>query len=158
MSNLGSPTLGESFSHAVEGIIESILTERNMRIHFAIGFVVLVVTFFLPIPREDLLWVVFAVFFVIWSELVNTIVEHLMNLYSKEFHPVIKVIKDVSAGMVLWASLFSVTVGIIVFGSLIFKWSLEVGKIFATITTVAFPTLSFGVVIRWKKSRTRRSK
>ncbi|ODN29701.1 diacylglycerol kinase family protein [Fervidobacterium thailandense] len=153
MNNLGSPNLAESFSHAIDGIVESILSERNLRIHFAIGLIILATTFFLPIPREDLLWVVFAVFFVIWSELVNTIIEHLMNLYSSEFHPVIKIIKDVSAGVVLWASLFAVTVGIIVFGGLLFNWSLEVGKVFAIISTAAFPLLSFKVVRSWKTKR-----
>ncbi|MFN3328864.1 MAG: diacylglycerol kinase family protein, partial [Fervidobacterium pennivorans] len=104
---LGSNNLKESFEHAIEGIVESIISERNLRIHFAIGLLVIAATFFLPVKREDTLWIIFAVFFVIWSELVNTIIEHLMNLYSKEYHPVIKIVKDVSAGVVLWATLIS---------------------------------------------------
>ncbi|WP_448374464.1 diacylglycerol kinase family protein [Fervidobacterium sp.] len=150
---LGSNNLKESFEHAIEGIVESILSERNLRIHFAIGLFVIGATFFLPIKREDSLWVVFAVFFVIWSELINTIIEHLMNLYSREYHPVIKIIKDVSAGVVLWATLFSITVGIMVFGGMFFDWSLEVAKIFAIISTVAFPLLSIKVVREWKRKR-----
>ncbi|MCX7654221.1 MAG: diacylglycerol kinase family protein [Fervidobacterium sp.] len=150
---MGSSNIVESFSHAIEGIVESILTERNLRIHFLIGLIVLVTTLFLPVKREDLLWIIFAVFFVIWSELVNTIIEHLMNLYSKDFHPVIKIIKDVSAGVVLWATIFSVTVGIIVFGELLFNWSLEVGKIFAIISLISFPLLSFKVVRNWRRKR-----
>ncbi|MGC8902183.1 MAG: diacylglycerol kinase family protein [Fervidobacterium sp.] len=145
-----SNNLVQSFSHAIDGIIESIISEKNLRIHFAIGLIVLGMTVFLPVEREDLLWIIFAVFFVIWSELVNTIIEHLMNLYSKEFHPVIKIIKDVSAGVVLWAAIFSVTVGVIVLGSVVFKWSLEVGKIFAIISLAVFPLLSLKVVRSWK--------
>jgi len=148
---LGSNNLGESFSHAIDGIIESIASERNLRVHFVIGLIVLSTTLFLPVPREDLLWIVFAVFFVIWSELINTIIEQLMNLYSQEYHPIIKIIKDVSAGIVLWASIFSVTVGIVVFGGLLFDWSLEVAKIFAIISIVVFPILSIRVVKSWKK-------
>ena len=150
---LGSNNIKESFEHAIEGIVESILTERNLRIHFAVGLFVIGATFFLPIKREDSLWVVFAVFFVIWSELINTIIEHLMNLYSREYHPVIKIVKDVSAGVVLWATLFSVTVGIMVFGGILFDWSLEVAQIFAIISTVAFPLLSIKVVRGWKKRK-----
>ncbi|MGC8819624.1 MAG: diacylglycerol kinase family protein [Fervidobacterium sp.] len=145
-----SNNLVQSFSHAIDGIIESIISEKNLRIHFAIGLIVLGMTVFLPVEREDLLWIIFAVFFVIWSELVNTVIEHLMNLYSKEFHPVIKIIKDVSAGVVLWAAIFSVTVGVIVLGSIVFKWSLEVGKIFAIISLAVFPLLSLKVVRSWK--------
>ena len=150
---MGSNNIVESFSHAIEGIVESILSERNLRIHFLIGLIVLIATLFLPLNREDLLWIIFAVFFVIWSELVNTIIEHLMNLYSKDFHPVIKIINDVSAGVVLWATIFSVTVGIIIFGELFFNWSLEVGKTFAIISLIAFPLLSLKVVRNWKKRR-----
>lgn len=152
---LGSNNLAQSFSHAIEGIVESIIYEKNLRIHFFIGLLVLAITFFLPVEKEDLLWIIFAVFFVIWSELVNTIIENLMNLYSREFHPVIKIIKDVSAGVVLWAAIFSVAVGIIVIGGLIFNWSLEVGKIFAIISLAVFPVLSIKVVRNWK---TRKSK
>lgn len=150
---MGSNNLSESFSHAIEGIVESIISEKNLRIHFAIGILVLVVSLFLPLKREDLLWIIFAVFFVIWSELVNTIIEHLMNLYSKDFHPVIKIIKDTSAGIVLWASIFSVTVGIIILGELIFKWSFAIGKIFAIISLVSFPLLSLRVVKNWKRKK-----
>ncbi|QAV32834.1 diacylglycerol kinase [Fervidobacterium changbaicum] len=150
---LGSNNLIESFEHAIEGIVESILSERNLRIHFFVGLLVITATFFLPVKREDTLWIIFAVFFVIWSELVNTIIEHLMNLYSKEYHPVIKIVKDVSAGVVLWATLFSVTVGIMVFGGILFDWSLEIAKIFAIISTIAFPLLSIRVVRNWKRKR-----
>jgi diacylglycerol kinase len=150
---LGSNNLKGSFEHAIEGIVESIISERNLRIHFAIGLLVIAATFFLPVKREDTLWIIFAVFFVIWSELVNTIIEHLMDLYSKEYHPVIKIVKDVSAGVVLWATLFSVTVGIMVFGGILFDWSLEIAKIFAIISTVTFPLLSIRVVRSWKKKK-----
>ncbi|MGC9771705.1 diacylglycerol kinase family protein [Fervidobacterium islandicum] len=150
---MGSNNLIESFEHAIEGIVESILSERNLRIHFFVGLLVITATFFLPVKREDTLWIIFAVFFVIWSELVNTIIEHLMNLYSKEYHPVIKIVKDVSAGVVLWATLFSATVGIMVFGGILFDWSLEIAKIFAIISTIAFPLLSIRVVRNWKRKR-----
>lgn len=150
---MGSNNLIESFEHAIEGIVESILSERNLRIHFFVGLLVITATFFLPVKREDTLWIIFAVFFVIWSELVNTIIEHLMNLYSKEYHPVIKIVKDVSAGVVLWATLFSVAVGIMVFGGILFDWSLEIAKIFAIISTIAFPLLSIRVVRNWKRKR-----
>jgi len=151
---LDSNNLGESFSHAIEGIIESIISERNLRVHFLIGLIVLSTTLFLPVPREDLLWLVFAVFFVIWSELINTMVEYMMNLYTQEYHPIVRIIKDVSAGVVLWAALFSVTVGIVVFGGLLFDWSLEVAKIFAIISTVVFPVFSIKRAVgNWKRKQ-----
>ncbi len=148
---MGSSNLGKSFEHAIEGIAEAIVSERNLRIHFIVGIGVSVLSFVLPLAKEDFLWILFAIFFVIWSELINTVIEYLMNLYSEEFHPVIKIIKDVSAGVVLWSVIFAVTVGVVVLGELVFGWTVEVGKILATIALVFFPIISIRVVKKWKK-------
>ncbi len=143
--------MAKSFSHAVEGIAEAIISERNLRIHFIVGIGVSLLSFILPLTKEDFLWILFAIFFVIWSELINTVIEYLMNLYSEEFHPVIKIIKDVSAGVVLWSVIFAVTVGVVILGEVILGWTVEVGKIVATTALFFFPIIALKVVRKWKK-------
>ncbi len=145
----GSKNLAESFRHAAEGIAEAILSERNLKIHFAVGIVVLLLSLFLDIPRGDTLWLIFAVFSVIGAELINTLVEGLTDLYSTKRDPMIKFVKDVSAGIVLWYALFSVVVGVVVLGRALFGWEEIVGKILAVIVVVVFPgTLVWEAVIR----------
>ncbi len=138
---MGSSNLIESFRHAFEGIAKAIELERNLKIHFAIGGVVLGLSMFLDVPREDVLWLIFAVFSVIGAELINSLVEGLMDVYSKDFDPMIKFVKDVSAGIVLWYSMFSVVVGVVVLGKAFFGWSETSGKITALIFLVIFPMI-----------------
>ena len=42
MSSRRSPSVLDSFNYAVEGIIHVLRTQRNMRIHFAVAVVVIV--------------------------------------------------------------------------------------------------------------------
>jgi len=132
-------SLIESFRHASEGIAEALQSEKNLRIHFIVGMVVIVLSLFLDIPREEGLWLIFAVFSVIGAELINTLVEGFTDLYSTEKNPMIKFVKDVAAGIVLWYTLFSVVVGVIVLGKAIFGWHELAGKILAIVVLVIFP-------------------
>jgi diacylglycerol kinase len=134
-----SRSLLESFKHASEGIREAILSERNLRIHFLIGVLVITASLFLDVSGSDVLWLIFAVFSVIGAELINTLVEGLTDLYSTDPNPMIKFVKDVAAGIVLWYSLFSVVVGTMIFGKALFGWKESVGKILAWIVLVFFP-------------------
>lgn len=75
-------------------------------------------------------------------ELLNTLVEVLMDLYSENHDVRIKFVKDVSAGMVLWYSLFAVTVGLIILGRAIFNWRNDIGRLFAVLFVVGLPLIS----------------
>ncbi|SHH41029.1 diacylglycerol kinase (ATP) [Thermosipho atlanticus DSM 15807] len=148
---MGSNNLKESFSHAVDGIVFSILQERNLRIHFLIGFLVLLFSLFLPIDKNDFIWIFFAVFFVILSELINTLIENFLDLFIPEYHPIVKIIKDISSGVVLWSSMFSVIVGVAVFGTYLFSWNILPIKILGFIFLSIFPfiTIIWGYK-KWK--------
>lgn len=134
-----SRNIVESFRHASEGIAGALQSERNLKIHFVVGMIVLVLSFFLDIPREEELWLIFAVFSVIGAELINTLVEGFVDLYSTEKNPMIKFVKDVAAGIVLWYTMFSVVVGVIVLGKAIFGWHELAGRILALVVLVIFP-------------------
>jgi diacylglycerol kinase len=47
--------------------------------------------------------------------MINSALEHLCNLVQRDYHPLVKKIKDVSAGAVLVASIISVVIGLIIF-------------------------------------------
>ena len=48
-----SRSLMESFNYAVTGIIYTLKTERNMRIHFIISIVVIILSLFLIFKRRN---------------------------------------------------------------------------------------------------------
>ena len=52
-------------------------------------------------------------------ELINTAIENLCNIISKDFHPVIKIVKDTAAGAVLVSAIGSAIAGAVIFIPLI---------------------------------------
>lgn len=80
--------------------------------------VLLIVTiagFILTISNTEWLFIIGCSMLVMALELVNTAIEYLCDTITKDIHPAIKIIKDVSAGAVLLAAAGSVVTGIIIF-------------------------------------------
>ncbi|AEJ24022.1 diacylglycerol kinase family protein [Weissella koreensis] len=106
----------QSFGHAVEGIGQLLVRERNMRFHFFASVIVIYLGFHLRIGRQDWLWTAMAIFAVVMSEFVNTMIETMVDLIvGYEYHPLAKIAKDVAAGAVVFAVMFAMAVGVIVF-------------------------------------------
>jgi diacylglycerol kinase len=104
-----------SFRYAWEGLKGLLATEHNSYIHLALTItVVLLGCVFRVSPLEAAL-IVFAIALVWMAELFNTAIEKTADLISKEKHPQIKLIKDVSAAAVLIAAIAAAVVGCIVF-------------------------------------------
>ena len=108
--------LVRSFSYALQGIVYTVKTQRNMQIHIAAATLVLAAAWWLQIPRSDVLLVFFSIGLVFSLELMNTAVEAAVDLASPEWHAKAKIAKDASAGAVLVAAILSVGIGIMVFG------------------------------------------
>jgi diacylglycerol kinase len=108
-------TLLASFGYAFEGIRYLIATQRNAKIHVAIGMIAVIAGVMLHISRVEWLALVVMIALVLTLEGVNTAVEALVDLACPHYHPLAKVAKDVGAGMVLLAAIASVVVGLIIF-------------------------------------------
>lgn len=105
----------KSFRFAFEGIGSAIKNEAHLRFHLVAAFYVFVFAFlgnFTPLQ-----WAVLSitVFLVISAELINTVIEELCDLYSKERNAKIKYIKDISAGAVLMLAAGSCIVAVSLF-------------------------------------------
>lgn len=105
----------KSFNYAVEGIIYCLTTQINMRVHFTVAFIVLCTSLFFDFSRFELIALFFAITFVIIAETVNTAIEAVVDLTTRELHPLAKVAKDVGAGAVLIAAVNAVIVGYLLF-------------------------------------------
>ncbi|GFN34698.1 diacylglycerol kinase [Tepidimicrobium xylanilyticum] len=105
----------ESFNYAVLGIINALKTERNMRIHFFIATIVIVLSLFLDFSRIELLMLFVAIAFVFITEMINTAIERTVDLITEEYHPLARVVKDIAAGGVLIAAINSLVVGYLLF-------------------------------------------
>lgn len=108
-------SLIESFNFAVNGIISALKTERNMRIHYLIALIVIILSVFFDFSRTELLILIFAISLVIVAELFNTAIEKVVDLITDRYHPLAKLAKDISAGAVLIAAINSIVVGYLLF-------------------------------------------
>ena len=108
-------SLLKSFGFAIQGIIHLLKNERNFKIQFGVFILVLVFSYFLEISKKELIIVLFCSMTVLSLEGINTSIERLCDENQPQFNLNIKIIKDVAAGAVLIASIFSAIIGLIVF-------------------------------------------
>jgi diacylglycerol kinase len=104
-----------SFFYAIAGIKSCFVSEANFRIHIVTAFVAIVVSLVLGISATEWIAIGVCIAFVITMEMINTAVEKLCDLVNKEVHPTIKQVKDVAAGAVFVAAVFSLIIGCAIF-------------------------------------------
>jgi diacylglycerol kinase (ATP) len=109
------PSIFESFNFAFEGIIHVLRTQRNMRIHFLIAAVVLIVAFAAGVSKLELIALLLAIAFVLIAEMINTAVEGTIDVATTSFDPMAKLAKDIAAGAVLIATATAVAIGYLIF-------------------------------------------
>lgn len=105
----------KTFNYAIDGIIYTLKSQRNMKIHYAIAILVLFLTLFLNLSRIEIIAVFFSISLVILSEMFNTAIEKTVDLVTTEYSPLAKIAKDVAAGAVLVSALNSIMVAYLVF-------------------------------------------
>jgi diacylglycerol kinase (ATP) len=110
-----APTVFDSLNYAFEGIIHVLRTQRNLRIHFAVAFVVLVAALVVNVTKLELIALLISITFVLIAEMLNTAVEHAIDISTTSFDPMAKLAKDIAAGAVLIASVNALAVGYLVF-------------------------------------------
>jgi len=110
-------TLVESFNSAIEGFIYVFRSQRNMRLHFLIGVVVLLSGILLNFTYIEMVVLCLTIAFVLFAEMFNTAMEYTIDLVKEDFHPLARIVKDVCAGAVLLSALAAIIVGYILFAS-----------------------------------------
>lgn len=105
----------ESFNAAIDGFLHVIKTQRNMRIHFIVGVLVLLLGVYLNFGRVEVMILCLTIGFVLVAEMFNTVVEFLLDRVIDAPDQKTRVIKDISAGTVLVASINAVIVAYFLF-------------------------------------------
>ncbi len=115
----------ESFRFAFAGLWHAWRTQRNTRIHLTIAAGVIALGLWLGLSYTQ--WAVLAltIGFVLVSEMLNTVAETLIDLVSPGYHPLAKVVKDVTAGAVLLGAIIAVIVGLLILGPPLWERILE---------------------------------
>ena len=110
----GQQGVGRSFQHAYQGIVAAVRTQRNLRFHFFAALGVLIAGLILGVSALEMAVLVLTICFIFVVEMLNTALEFVVDLVTKEYQPLAKLAKDISAGAVLVSSGGAVLVGLLV--------------------------------------------
>jgi diacylglycerol kinase (ATP) len=110
-----------TFLHALRGIGIATLGERNLRWHWLAVAIVVVAGWYYALTATEWISVLLCFALVISFEMINTAIEKVCNRIEPDKDPVIRDIKDISAGAVLVAALIAAIAGLILFIPKIFS-------------------------------------
>jgi diacylglycerol kinase len=113
--NSGLWKLINSFGYAFQGIFSFFQTGQNARIHLLAAVCAITAGFVFKISVSEWCFIIFAIALVFFAEAINTAIEKLANQLSTEYHENIKLIKDISAGAVLFCAIAALIIGLIIF-------------------------------------------
>lgn len=105
----------KSFAYAFRGIVCSVKSERNLRIHLTAAVYVTAFSFFYELSKAEYVLLILTFSSVISCELINTAIEKTVDICSPEYSKAAGFAKDAAAGAVLVTAVFSVITGIILF-------------------------------------------
>ena len=113
--SVGRGSFLRGFVYAWNGLVYAIRTQRNARVHAAIGSAAILLGILLRISTVEFAMVFVAITLVFIAEMFNTVTEAVVDLITNEYHPLARIAKDVAAGAVLLNAMLSVVIGALVF-------------------------------------------
>lgn len=117
MSKFTTGGYRKSLSHALQGLSVAYKSQRNYRFHLLAGFIAILGGIFLNFKCIEYCVLILAISFVITAELFNSVIEFSLDaLYKNKYSKLVKMAKDLSAGVVLIAALTSLLIGFMLFG------------------------------------------
>lgn len=117
MSKFTSGGYKKSLSYAIQGLSVAYKSQRNYRFHLLAGFLSLIGGILLNFKCIEYCVLILAISFVITAELFNSVIEFALDaLYKNKYSKLVKLAKDLSAGVVLWAAMTSILIGLMLFG------------------------------------------
>ena len=105
----------QACNNAVNGIVYCATTQTNIRKQLILGTIVMILSLFYDLTTAEFLCLTFAVFFVIFAEIVNTAIETIVDLLVDVYHPKAKIAKDVGAGAVVLSAVNAIIVAYFLF-------------------------------------------
>lgn len=105
----------QSILYTIVGLRIAIKSERSMKFHLAFTVFILIAGWFFYISIIEWMMVCICIGMVISLELLNTAIEKLVDVVSKERRPELGKIKDIAGAAVLVGAVVAAIVGILIF-------------------------------------------
>lgn len=96
-----------------------IKTENAIKAQFLVFIFFTIIGFYLDLSTEDWKWQLFCFGLIFTAEGLNTAIEKLCNFIHPDYNDKIGFIKDISAGAVGFAALFSLIISVLIYSKYI---------------------------------------
>ena len=118
MTKFKAQGFNNTFKNARKGFRLVLKSEMNIRIHIAVALLVLFFAVFLKFSILEFCLLLFVIGLVIVAEMLNTAIEFTLDsIYHNRYSKMVGMAKDISAGAVMFATVISIAVGFLLFGS-----------------------------------------
>ena len=110
-----------SFSFALNGLKICVLKGANFKIHLFCTVLAVMMGLYFHLAVNDWLILLLCIGFVLCMEMLNTAIEKLCDIVHKEYHPGIKITKDIAAAAVMVSAFVAAICGAFIFLPRIFS-------------------------------------
>jgi len=110
-----------SFKYAFEGLFHALLNEANFRIQLFVAVVSVFLGLHFKITTTEWSVLTLSMGFLLFAEMLNTVVEEFIDHIIKKQSQVAKIIKDLGAGAVLVTSITTLIILFLIFSKYIFN-------------------------------------
>ena len=86
-----------------------------MKIHVSVAIVVVITAFLLKVSMMEWIILILLIGAVLAAETINTTIENLVDMYTKEYNEKARVVKDTAAGTVLILAITAAIIGLMIF-------------------------------------------
>ena len=104
-----------SFTNALSGLVWALRTQPNFKVHLLFSLIAIILGLFLKISYLEMIVIIFTIVLGLSAEMINTAIEEITDLVTKEWREEAKIAKDVSAGMMLLTAVGAALVGLLIF-------------------------------------------
>ncbi|MCK4943253.1 MAG: diacylglycerol kinase, partial [Candidatus Aminicenantes bacterium] len=104
----------DSANAAAEGIIEATRTQRHVKFHLMVAFIVLFGCFLIGVEKFEFIAIALITLLVIVAEMFNSALEVVVDLKSPERNEKARIAKDIAAGAVLITAVGALIIGYLI--------------------------------------------
>jgi diacylglycerol kinase (ATP) len=104
-----------SFKNAFAGLMWSLKTQPNFRVHIFCSVAAVLLGLYLNITSVEMAIILFTILLGLSSEMINTALEAMTDLITTEWKEQAKIAKDVAAGMMLLVAMGAVLIALFIY-------------------------------------------
>jgi diacylglycerol kinase (ATP) len=114
INNKPKYTIFKNASYAIDGLKHAFKTETSFKIELFLGIPIFLAIIMIDTTVTNKLILVVTALLVPIVELLNSAVENVVDLVTKEFHPLAKSAKDIGATAVLFSVILHITCWVVI--------------------------------------------